>query len=469
MTNAALDEGLPSSISESLAAFSAATSFQSIPAYVIDYALLCIADSIGIAFASHQFAFAKSGLDAMQSLGGAGDCGVIGSKQSLSSRDAAFLNGLLVHGLDFDDTHSESIIHCSASALPMVLAQGLTQKVSGQQALAAYVVAVEASARLGQVADGMFQKRGFHPTGLVSIFGCTLGASMLSGLNNDQTILAQGIALSMASGSMQFLEDGAWTKRMHPGHSASSAIMATALAANGFQGPADAYEGRYGFYPLYLTGQDVDLTAVTRALGRHWELMNVAIKPYPVCHFNHACMDSVIALTQEYKLAPDDIEEITALLHENQFDVVCKPAQTKRIPTSDYDAKFSLQFCIAAAATRAEFGLAELEAKSLKDPDILALAQRVSFEHWSESRFPEYFSGGVRIKTRSGQVLEHVETMNRGAAGRALDTEAVRQKFNANMLTNTNQAQADRVWESVMAMPAAETLEQLNKTLSARG
>ncbi|MEP1595996.1 MAG: hypothetical protein ABJK20_15515, partial [Halieaceae bacterium] len=222
-------------------------------------------------------------------------------------------------------------------------------------------------------------------------------------------------------------------------------------------------------YPLYLTTQDPDLAAVTRELGNHWELMNVAIKPYPVCHFNHACMDSAIVLTREHGLKTEDIEEITALLHENQFDVVCNPAQTKRIPTSDYDAKFSLQFCVAAAATRGEFGLAELEPKSLADTDILALAQRVSFEHWSESRFPEYFSGGVRIKTRSGETLEHVETVNRGATGRALDAEAVRQKFDANMLTSTSQAQADSVWDQIMAMPAAETLEQLNNTLSARG
>jgi len=465
----AIDIGQSSSISESLAAFANAANFNSIPSAVIDYSLLCIADSVGIAFASHQFSFASSGIGAMQSLGGVGPCSVIGGEQLLSSRDAAFLNGLLVHGLDYDDTHSESIIHCSASALPMALAQGYSHNASGQEALAAYVVAVEASARLGQIADGMFQKQGFHPTGLVSIFGCTLGAAMLAKLTESQTIRAQGIALSMASGSMQFLEDGAWTKRMHPGHSASSSIMATALAGNGFEGPEDAYEGRYGFYPLYLSGQKLDVSPVTHELGSHWELLNIAIKPYPVCHFNHACMDSVITLMGQHNLQPGDIQEITAFLHENQFDVVCKPAAAKRVPTSDYDAKFSLQFCVAAAATRGEFGLAELDPAALQDKDILALAQRVNFEHWEQSKFPEYFSGGIRIKTSSGEIVEHFETENRGAAGRALDTHAVRQKFNANMLTSTSQSRADEIWNEIMALPAAATLERLNTTLSARG
>ena len=291
---------------------------------------------------------------------------------------------------------------------------------SGPEALMAYIVAVEASARLGQVADGMFQKNGYHPSGLVTIFGCTLGAGRLAKLTQSQTIRAQGIALSMASGSMQFLEDGAWTKRMHPGDSASNAIMATALAANDFQGPADAYQGRYGLYPLYLPGQKVNIAPVTRDLGDHWELLNVAVKPYPVCHFNHACIDSVILLMQQHNLQPGDIQEVTALLHENQFDVVCKPEQAKRIPSSDYDAKFSIQYCIAAAAVRGKFGLAELEPDALNDKEILALAQCVNFEHWQQSQFPEYFSGGVRIKTSTGEVLEHYEPVNRGAAGRAL-------------------------------------------------
>lgn len=181
------------------------------------------------------------------------------------------------------------------------------------------------------------------------------------------------------------------------------------------------------------------------------------------------CMDSVIALMRQHNLQPADIQEITAFLHENQFDVVCKPADAKRIPTSDYDAKFSLQFCVAAAAARGEFGLAELEPAALQDKEILALAQRVNFEHWEQSKFPEYFSGGIRITTRSGELVEHFETRNRGAAGRALDADAVRQKFNANMLTSTNQSRADEVWDEIMALPAAATLERLNTTLSARG
>ena len=456
-------------ISASLSKFASDATFEGIPTAVVDYALLCIADSVGIAFASHQFSFATSGIAAMEALGGTGHCSVIGGGQLLSPRDAAFLNGLLIHGLDYDDTHSESIIHASASALPMALAQGYSHNASGKEALLAYIIAVEVSARLGKVADGMFQKRGFHPTGLVSIFGCTLGAAMLANLSELQATQAQGIALSMASGSMQFLEDGAWTKRMHPGGSASSAILATALAANGFVGPADAYEGRYGLYPLYLPGQNMNLEPVTQGLGTHWELLNVAIKPYPVCHFNHACMDAVTTLMKEHQLEPDDIQNITALLHENQFDVVCKPAKTKRVPTSDYDAKFSLQYCIAAAATRGSFGLEELKAEALRDKAILALAQKVNFEHWDQSQFPEYFSGGVCVKTRSGELIQHLEPINRGAAGRALSANEVRQKFNANMLTSTSKSRTEEVWKAIMALPNSDTLEPINRVLSGRG
>jgi len=150
VTDAAGDIGDATTISESLARFAATVKYSEVPTEVIDYALLCVADSIGIAFASHQFSFADSGIGAMQALGATGSCSVIGGTQLLSSRDAAFLNGLLIHGLDYDDTHSGSIIHCSASALPMALAQGHAFNASGQQVLLAYIIAVEVSARLGQ-------------------------------------------------------------------------------------------------------------------------------------------------------------------------------------------------------------------------------------------------------------------------------------------------------------------------------
>ena len=462
----ATDLAAARTISQRLGAYAQDFSLAAVPAHVVEYAKLCVADSIAIAFASHHYEFAPKSIRAISNLAGGGECPVIGTPLSLPARDAALLNGLLIHGLDFDDTHSGAVIHGSTSAVPLVLAEGQRRGVDGATALAAYILAIETDARIGQVADGMFQKIGFHPTGLIGIFGCTVAASFLAGLDPQQAARAQGIALSMASGSLEFLEDGAWTKRMHPGWAASSAITAAALAAEDFVAPLNAYEGRYGLYNLYLRAQPDSVATVATDLGENWEMLCVAIKPYPVCHFNHACIDSMLALVAQHDLQPRDIKSVTALIHEKQHDVVCKPESAKRRPKNDYDAKFSLHYALAAAAVRRRFTLAELEDDALQDGAILELCDRITFDHYAESRYPQYYSGAVRIETQDGRLLEHFEPENRGADTRPLAADDVRAKFDGNVGRSLSNTQADALWDAIMQLDRAANLGSLNAAMT---
>jgi len=453
-------------VSQQFAHFAVGFDLANVPAPVIEYAKLCIADSIGIGFASHAYDFAPRSLDAITALAGTGNYPVIGTRLRLPPRDAALLNGLLIHGLDFDDTHSGAVVHCSTSAVPLMLAEGARRNASGAQALAAYLLAIETDARIGQLAEGSFQKIGFHPTGLVGIFGCTVAAGYLGGLTDAQIARSQGIALSMASGSLEFLEDGAWTKRMHPGWAASSAITATALASEDFVAPLNAYEGRYGLFNLYLRKQPDQLARIADDLGEQWEMMKIAIKPYPVCHFNHGCIDSMLELMKAHDLKPDDIKLATALLHEKQHDVVCIPEASKRRPRNDYDAKFSVHFALAAAAVRGRFTLAELEDDALNDPAILALCDRITFRHNPDSRYPQYYSGGLVIETQDGRTLEHLEPENRGADTRPLTHDDVRRKFDGNVERSLSNSQAERLWNAILALDTAENLDELNEAIS---
>jgi 2-methylcitrate dehydratase PrpD len=452
-------------IAERIGRFAAAFDLDGVPEGVLAYAKLCIADTIGIGFASHNYDFAATSVNAIAGLAGKGDHPVVGTKLSLPPRDAALLNGLLMHGLDFDDTHSGAVIHCSTSAVPLVLAEAARHGRSGADALAGYLLAIETDARIGLPAEGMLQKIGFHPTGMVGIFGCTVAASYLARLTALQTARAQGVALSMAAGSLEFLEDGAWTKRMHPGWAASSAITAAALAGGDFVAPLKAYEGRYGFYNLYLRGKDVDTDAIANDLGEQWEMTKIAIKPYPVCHFNHSSIDSMLSLMREHNLRADDIKSATVLMHEKQHDVVCVPEAAKRRPQSDYEGKFSVHFAVAAAAVRGRFTLAELEDDALNDPDILALCDRITFRHDPESLYPRYYSGGLVIETTDGRTLEHREPVNRGADGRALEAADVRAKFDGNVERHLTVAEADRLWDAVMHLDKASNLDELRAAI----
>ena len=191
------------------------------------------------------------------------------------------MNGILVHGLDFDDTHSRGVIHATASSFPCASALADRDDADGETLLAAYVAAMEVATRLGSVAKGGFHQVGFHPTGLIGAFGCALAAAKLLGLDPQRATMAQGIVLSMASGSLEFLEDGAWTKRMHPGWAGVAGITAATLAKHGFVGPRGAYDGRFGLYASHLGSHfaQADLTLATEALGRSWQIDEVAVKP----------------------------------------------------------------------------------------------------------------------------------------------------------------------------------------------
>ena len=421
-----------------------------VPEATWDYLKCCVADAVGVAFASRQFDYAARTSAAMVALSGGGPSRTIAGNERLSIRDAALLNGVLIHGLDYDDTHLESVIHCSASALPTALAIASERPVSGSALLMAVLLAIEVDARVGSAAGGTFQQLGFHPTGVVGLFGAVLAAVRLRGGSVDDAVRAQGIALSTTSGSMAFLDDGSWTKRLHPGWAASSAITAATLAMAGFESPEEAYAGRFGLYSLFTRNAGNANNVAWDLVNNPWALSDVAIKPYPICHFNHAAIDSALALREQYGLSVGAIKRGQILLHERQFAVVVDPIERKRRPDSEYEAKFSAPYGVAAALVLGQFGLTELDESSRCDPDILALAERLDCKHDDRSIYPNAFSGGLRLELTDGRIIEHFDVVNRGAAGRLLTAEDVKKKFTRNCQLTTTEQRAEAIWQAIM-------------------
>lgn len=434
-------------ISEDLAGFAGGFSPDRIPAAVMARAKHLILDAVGIALASTTYEFAHRAMTAIGGLAGSGDAAVIGMPARLPPRDAALINGILIHGLDFDDTHSGGVIHATCSVLPTVLAVAARRGASGREMLAAYVLGVEIAARLGAVARGAFHQVGFHPTGLVGAFACALAAGRLLGLSERQLVLAQGLALSAGSGSLEFLEDGAWNKRFHPGWAANAGITTAALAQQGFVGARRAYEGRFGLYSSYLQSHfdPANLPLATAGLGEVWELLQVAVKPYPACHFVHACIDAAVALVREQKLDAGEIDRVRALVPAEVVKTVCEPVANKRRPANSYDAQFSIPYTVAAALRRGRFTLDELADDALGDPGILTLADRVDYEIDPASTFPRHYTGEVVVITRNGRTLRHREAINRGNGDRPLSEAAIIEKFHSNAARAVSRERARRI------------------------
>jgi 2-methylcitrate dehydratase PrpD len=442
--------------------YAAAAELDDVPANVLERARHLVLDAVGLAFASTAYDFSGVARDALSRLG-RGDHPVLGMPDRLDPRDAAVLNGVLIHGMDFDDTHIPAVTHVSAAALPAALSAATTAGRDTRDLLLAYVLGVEVSARVGIGGAGGFHDVGFHPTAVAGAFGAAVAAGRLGGLDGPALAAAQGVVGSMSAGLLEFLEDGSWTKRLHPGWAAMCGLTAASFAGAGWSGPPAVYEGRFGLYRTHLAGRETRPEAVAEGLGTEWELMRTAVKPYPICHFNHAFADATLGLRAAHGLRPEDVAAIRCRIHPVPGKVVCEPAEAKRAPRDEYDAKFSLPFVVSAALVRGRFTLAELEDDALADPAILRLARIVEVSDDPDSAFPRAYSGAVEIELTDGRVLRHREQVNRGHDERPLSNAEIVEKFRASIGRVADDATADRVQEAVLTLgdgrPASEFAE----------
>ena len=454
--------------SRKLARFAVDLRLADVPVPVRERAKLHILDGLGLGLASNSYTYGQRAVAGGVALGSGGACSVIGRPERLELRDAALVNGILIHGLDFDDTHLGSIIHPTCTSLPVALSLGESLGTSGEALLTAFLAGAETGIRIGGAVKGGFHHVGFHATGVVSHFASAVTAGKLLGLDEDQLVSAQGITGSTASGIQVFLEEGAWTKRFHPGWGAVAGITAARLAQHGFVGPSRPYEGKFGLFDTHLHGEaeHVDLGELTDGLGEAWRFGDTALKPYPVCHFIHGCADAAIELHGE--IAGAEIAAVDAWLAQPTLHIIAEPAEAKERPTTDYEAKFSAQFVVAACLLKGRFGLPDLQPEALADADVRALALRVKCHADPDTAFPTYFSGGVEVTLRDGRKLKRYVRVNSGAGDRAMDADAVVAKFMASATMTIPRDQAERIRDGVFALesvPAADLMALLRSDI----
>jgi len=454
----------PESRSRKLASFTAELRLADVPAPIRDRAKLHILDGLGLGFASNSYDYARCAVAGVAAMASAGRCSVLGREERFEVRDAALINGILIHGLDFDDTHLASIVHPTCTSLPCALSLAESLGASGDALLTAYLAGAETAIRIGGAVKGGFHHVGYHATGLVAHFASAIAAGKLLGLDEEQLVAAQGIAGSTASGIQVFLEEGAWTKRFHPGWAAVAGITAARLAQHGFVGPSRPYEGKFGLFETHLQGnaEHVDLEELTSELGDVWRFGDTALKPYPVCHFIHGCADAAIELHRQ--VASEEIATVEALLPQPTLHIIAEPAELKERPSTDYDAKFSAQFVIATCLLKGRFSLADLQPQALADPKVRALALKVRCLPDPNTAFPTYFSGGVEVTLRDGRSLRHYVKINSGAGERAMRPEDVVAKFMASATLSIPARQAERIREAVLALEDV-TAEELTALL----
>jgi 2-methylcitrate dehydratase PrpD len=434
---------------ERLADFALTLSYEDIPAEVVDAAKLHLLDTLGCGLAAHALGIAAEGRTAMAELGGEPVASVIGHDGGLPAANAAFANAMLCHGLDFDDTHSDSVSHVSAVVCPTAVAVAEAEGSTGRELLTAIVAGNEIVTRIGMAASGAFHARGFHPTSICGVFGGTAAAARLLGLDGATTASALGIAGSFAGGLFAYLDAGTATKPMHPAWASHGAVLATRLASLGAEGPATVIEGRFGLYHAFV-GERIDLGPQLDDLGSRWETPRIAYKPYPACHFIHGSLGATASLVPE--LDPDEVEDVVVTIPEAGVALVLEPADAKVAPRSDYEAKFSLQYSTAAMLVHGQVGVRSYTHDAIADQRVLGLARKVRYETKEYDTYPAAFPGGVRIRLRDGRTVEADFPHQQGGPENPMSADEVRTKFRGNAELALGPATLEALEEGVLSL-----------------
>jgi 2-methylcitrate dehydratase PrpD len=441
---------------ETLAEFTSRLDLDAVPAEVVEAAKLHLLDALGCGVAAHALGAAVQGREAMMELGGEPQATVIGLDAALPAPNAAFANAMLCHGLDFDDTHSDSVSHVSTVTGPAALAAAEAAGATGREALAAIVAGNEVITRLGMAAPGAFHARGFHPTAICGVFGATAAASRIAGLDAARTASALGIAGSMASGLFAYLEDGTPTKPIHPAWAAHGGLLAARLSALGAQGPTSVVEGKFGLYHAFLGASkgEVDVDAQLADLGERWETLRIAYKPYPACHFMHGSLGATAEAAAG--LSADDIEEVVVTVPAAGVSLVLVPVEVKVAPRTEYEGKFSLQYSTAAMIVHGRVGISTYSDEALSDPRVLDLARRVRYETKDYDTYPAAFPGGVRIHTRDGRLHEADHPHQLGAPDNPMTADDVRAKFRENAGLSLSEETSEALERAILGLERHE-------------
>ncbi len=460
-------EAMADAVARRLARFVRALSLDRIPTPIVERARLLTLDTLGSCLASSTMDFGAAVMRTATGLGGRADSTVVGAPTRVAAANAVLANGTLAHGLDFDDTREDAIVHTGCVAVTAALAVAEAVGASGVAMLEAVVAGVEVMCRVGLAVPGQLHARHFHPTGATAAFAAAAAAAKLRGLDDDALVNAFGICGSQASGIIEYLADGSSTKRLHPGWGAHAGLIAVDLAAAGFTGPETVFEGDHGFYQALAGGVDpARLDAEIASLGRTWELGHLTFKPYPCGSIAQPYMDCARDLRARHALTPSAIADVCCRTAAGPVPRLWEPLATKHRPPNGYAAKFSLPYLLAVVLTRGTLTLADTSDAAVADEAILGLAARVRYAIDATIDYPRQFVGDVTVTTTDGRTFTERRDHPRGGPDDPMSSADIIEKFRANAGLRLDRARIDAVVAAVDGLATAADVRTLGRALA---
>ena len=423
------ERGTPEpSVSGQLAEWACGASWAGIPERMRATSRDILVDVVGLCVAARNEDYVAAALGANEP----GPFTIVGHEGTAAASSAALVNGTAAHGEDFDDTFEGGPVHSGVVIVPAMLAAAEMHGLDGERTMLGIAVGTETLCRLALALPKAVHKAGFHPTAVLGTFAATLGVCAATGASERVTRDALGIAGSMASGIIEYLGDGSWTKRMHPGWSAQSALRAHALAAHGFVGPAAVFEGEHGAFKAFAPSIEPRTGKLLEALGTRFVAETITFKPYPCGTMVQPFIDVAIGLRGEGAPATG-IASITCDTAEGIVHRLWEPLELKRRPPTAYAAKFSVPFGVALGLARGHATLGDFTDEAIADPVLTGIAEKVGYRIDPDNPYPDAFAGHVRIEYEDGTVREAERPHMRGGREEPLSRADIDAKFAANV------------------------------------
>ena len=447
-------------VAESIAEWLASTKAEDLPAEAVDTAQKLFLDVAGLCIAARRERYVAATLSAVDR---GGPCTALGHAGGFDAFGASLVNGTAAHGEDFDDTFEGGPVHSGAVIVPAVLAACEREGLGGDRLLAGIVSGVELLCRLSLVAPMATHNAGFHPT---AVFGALAAAGAVGAalrLPPGEIASALGIAGSMASGIIEYLAEGTWTKRMHAGWAAQSGLRAALMARGGFVGPRTVLEGTHGVYRAFAPSVTPDFAPLLDGLGSRWVMPSVAFKPYACGTMTQPFIDCAIQLA-DAGVRADEVKEIVCEVAAGTVPRLWEPLASKHRPPTPYAAKFSTPFCMAVGFFDRKAGLAQFTEGRVHDPAVLALAAKIRYEIDPANEYPRKFTGHLRATSSDGIRKEFRQAHMRGGAEAPLSTTELEEKFMDNALYGGwTAASAERLLAASRELFTQPTLDVLKE------
>ena len=416
-------------IAEEFSSWSKTLSVKDIPEKTQSTLKFLLKDICGIILSARNENYVKSLVETYK---GSGNLVSLGHSERFDLFSSAIIAGTAAHGEDFDDTFEGNPMHVGATMIPAMLSAAQKFNLNGDEILKGLTIGSELICRLALVAPTAMHKQSFHPTAVCGTFGVAAGLSSVLDLTEKQMVSALGIAGSFTSGIIEYLAEGSWTKRVHPGWSANSGINAALIAKSGFYGPRTVFEGEHGFFEAFALKEiERDYSHLTDGLGNRWENQNLAFKPFACGTMAQPFVDCAIKIRKKIKNL-NNISSITAKVGEGTVHRLWEPLKEKKNPSTPYSAKFSVPYCVAVGFVRGDAGLNEFNEKSINDKEILNLASKVNYEIDPNNEYPKNYTGTLICKTSENEFTEH-QPCFRGGIKEPLTKDDIDKKYNANL------------------------------------